>query len=95
MEKSVLPWKSMFCREKVCFAVEKSVLRGKVCFAVKKYVLPWKKMFCRGKVCFAVADMGHRILLSSLRIDLVWIYSSQGLLGFHLRNFAKDFNRRS
>ena len=35
--------------------------RGKVSFAVEKYVLPWKGKFCRGKVkfsrgklCFAV-----------------------------------------
>ena len=34
--------------------------RGKVSFAVKKYVLQWKRKFCRGKVSFAVADMGHR-----------------------------------
>ena len=42
-----MPWKSKFCR-------------GKVSFAVEKYVLPWKSMFCREKVSFAVADVGHR-----------------------------------
>ena len=28
--------------------------RGKVSFAVEKYVLPWKSKFCREKVSFAV-----------------------------------------
>lgn len=30
--------------------------RGKVRFAVEKYVLPWKSKFCRGKVSFAMEN---------------------------------------
>ena len=56
-----LPWERVFCREKECFAVRKSVLpwervfcREKECFAVRKSVLPWERVFCREKECFAV-----------------------------------------
>ena len=40
--------------------------RGKVSFAVEKFVLPWKSKFFRGKVSFAVADMGHRFTLDQI-----------------------------
>jgi len=46
--KVTFPRQNLFFHGKTYFSTAK-LCRGKVGFAVEKYVLPWKIMFCRGR----------------------------------------------